>query len=58
MTGPTTGRLRVDGTTLHYEVRGSGPLLLLIPGGARVAAAATAAGRRAPGSALEIYINY
>jgi pimeloyl-ACP methyl ester carboxylesterase len=33
MTAPTTGRLRVDGATLHYEVRGSGPPLLLIPGG-------------------------
>ncbi|MET8867982.1 alpha/beta hydrolase [Nonomuraea sp. NPDC004580] len=32
-TTPTTGRLRVDGATLHYEVRGSGPLVLLIPGG-------------------------
>ncbi|RSS50704.1 alpha/beta hydrolase [Streptomyces sp. WAC07061] len=25
--------LRVNGATLHYEVRGDGPLLLLIPGG-------------------------
>ncbi|MFF3259955.1 alpha/beta fold hydrolase [Streptomyces sp. NPDC002932] len=33
MTEPTVGRLRVDGATLHYEVRGHGPLLLLIPGG-------------------------
>ncbi|MEV4067683.1 alpha/beta fold hydrolase [Nonomuraea dietziae] len=33
MTDPTIGRLRVDGATLHYEVRGRGPLLLLIPGG-------------------------
>ncbi|WP_329206451.1 alpha/beta hydrolase [Streptomyces sp. NBC_00683] len=33
MTGPTTGSLRVNGATLHYEVRGHGPLLLLIPGG-------------------------
>ncbi|MEU7895857.1 alpha/beta fold hydrolase [Nonomuraea sp. NPDC049152] len=38
MTSPTTGRLRVDGATLHYEVRGRGPLLLLIPGGAGGAA--------------------
>ncbi|MEV4743693.1 alpha/beta hydrolase [Streptomyces sp. NPDC049555] len=30
----TTGTLDVPGATLHYEVRGSGPLLLLIPGGA------------------------
>ncbi|MFF3861282.1 alpha/beta fold hydrolase [Streptomyces sp. NPDC002209] len=33
MTGPTIGSLRVHGATLHYEVRGQGPLLLLIPGG-------------------------
>ncbi|MFD6276329.1 alpha/beta fold hydrolase [Streptomyces sp. NPDC060209] len=33
MTGPTIGSLRVDGASLHYEVRGRGPLLLLIPGG-------------------------
>ncbi|MFC9295047.1 alpha/beta fold hydrolase [Streptomyces sp. NPDC057011] len=33
MTAPTTGSLRVNGATLHYEVRGQGPLLLLIPGG-------------------------
>ncbi|MFE3040082.1 alpha/beta fold hydrolase [Kitasatospora indigofera] len=39
MTGPTVGTLRVDGATLHYEVRGHGPLLLLIPGGTGGAAA-------------------
>ncbi|WP_256104256.1 alpha/beta fold hydrolase [Streptomyces sp. ODS05-4] len=39
MTRPTTGSLRVDGATLHYEVRGRGPLLLLIPGGTGGAAA-------------------
>lgn len=33
MTDPTIGRLRVNGATLHYEVRGQGPLLLLISGG-------------------------
>ncbi|MFF7300483.1 alpha/beta fold hydrolase [Streptomyces sp. NPDC008265] len=33
MTAPTSGSLRVNGATLHYEVRGRGPLLLLIPGG-------------------------
>ncbi|MEV0529660.1 alpha/beta hydrolase [Streptomyces sp. NPDC050439] len=38
MTDPTTGRLRVNGATLHYEVRGQGPLLLLIPGGSGGAA--------------------
>lgn len=33
MTAPTPGSLRVNGATLHYEVRGHGPLLLLVPGG-------------------------
>ncbi|MGA5192661.1 alpha/beta fold hydrolase [Streptomyces exfoliatus] len=33
MTDPTVGSLRVNDATLHYEVRGKGPLLLLIPGG-------------------------
>ncbi|MFD8201335.1 alpha/beta fold hydrolase [Streptomyces sp. NPDC059701] len=33
MTDPNIGSLRVNGATLHYEVRGQGPLLLLIPGG-------------------------
>lgn len=39
MTDPTIGSLRVHGATLHYEVRGQGPLVLLIPGGAGDAAA-------------------
>ncbi|UNO43618.1 alpha/beta hydrolase [Streptomyces sp. MST-110588] len=30
----TTGTLKVPGATLYYEKRGSGPVLLLIPGGA------------------------
>ncbi|MCX5015374.1 alpha/beta hydrolase [Streptomyces sp. NBC_00555] len=38
MIDPTMGSLRVNGATLHYEVRGQGPLLLLIPGGAGGAA--------------------
>ncbi|MEU8780450.1 alpha/beta hydrolase [Streptomyces sp. NPDC048637] len=38
MTDPTAGSLRVNGATLHYEVRGHGPLLLLIPGGSGGAA--------------------
>src|SRR5918995_6449518 len=28
-----TDKLEVTGATLHYEVRGAGPVLLLIPGG-------------------------
>ncbi|WP_399920478.1 alpha/beta fold hydrolase [Streptomyces kanamyceticus] len=39
MTAPVADSLRVNGATLHYEVRGSGPLLLLIPGGTGGAAA-------------------
>ncbi|NXY97919.1 alpha/beta hydrolase [Streptomyces sp. BR123] len=31
---PTAATLAVPGATLYYETRGSGPLLLLIPGGA------------------------
>ena len=30
----TSSRLKVSGATLYYEVRGSGPMLLMIPGGA------------------------
>ncbi|MDF3301867.1 alpha/beta fold hydrolase [Streptomyces tropicalis] len=38
MSAPVTGCLRVPGASLHHEVRGRGPLLLLIPGGAGDAA--------------------
>ncbi len=51
-TAPTTGTLDVPGATLYYERRGSGPVLLLIPGGgadaglyAGMAPALAAAGR-------------
>src|SRR5688500_10153152 len=33
MTETTTGTLSVPGATLYYEVSGSGPVLLCIPGG-------------------------
>jgi pimeloyl-ACP methyl ester carboxylesterase len=33
MGAKTVNKLRVPGATLHYEVTGSGPMLLLIPGG-------------------------
>ncbi|MBP2401197.1 alpha/beta fold hydrolase [Streptomyces syringium] len=33
MSTPETGTLAVAGARLHFEVRGAGPLLLLIPGG-------------------------
>ncbi|MEU8589524.1 alpha/beta hydrolase [Streptomyces sp. NPDC048664] len=42
MTEPTVGSLRVNGATLHYEVRGQGPLLLLVPGGTGGAASLAA----------------
>ncbi|QES44628.1 alpha/beta hydrolase [Streptomyces venezuelae] len=42
MSEPTVGTLRVNGATLHYEVRGQGPLLLLIPGGTGGAASLAA----------------
>lgn len=34
MSASTTGQLKVPGASLYYEVSGSGPSLLLIPGGA------------------------
>jgi pimeloyl-ACP methyl ester carboxylesterase len=34
-----TERLKVPGATLYYEVRGSGPVLLMMPGGPAVASA-------------------
>ncbi|MFD6434332.1 alpha/beta fold hydrolase [Streptomyces venezuelae] len=43
MTEPTVGTLRVNGATLRYEVRGQGPLLLLIPGGTGGATSLTSA---------------
>lgn len=33
MNGPQTGRLGLPGASLHYQVTGSGPPLLLLPGG-------------------------
>lgn len=33
MTAKTLNKLPVPGATLHYEVTGSGPMLLLIPDG-------------------------
>ncbi|WP_331733243.1 alpha/beta hydrolase [Streptomyces sp. NBC_01276] len=38
MDTPTTHTLKVPGATLYYETRGSGPVLLLIPGGGADAA--------------------
>lgn len=37
MDQPSPGTLRVPGAALHYETRGDGPLLLMIPGGSGVA---------------------
>ncbi|MFB7560477.1 alpha/beta fold hydrolase [Streptomyces brevispora] len=41
MTKPAIGSVRLDGATLHHEVRGQGPLLLPIPGGTGAAASLT-----------------
>ena len=38
MSAKTVNKLTVPGATLHYEVTGSGPMLLLIPGGGTDAA--------------------
>ncbi|MBX9387853.1 alpha/beta fold hydrolase [Streptomonospora nanhaiensis] len=56
MTTPRTGTLRVPGATLHYEVRGSGPVLLLIPGGA--ADAGLYAGMAADLAARHTVVSY
>ncbi|WP_030546276.1 alpha/beta fold hydrolase [Streptomyces albus] len=52
-----TGSLQVSGATLHYEERGSGPVLLLIPGGAADAGlyAGTAGGLAAAGYTVVAY---
>jgi pimeloyl-ACP methyl ester carboxylesterase len=42
MTPTATGGLAAPGATLHYEIRGTGPALLLIPGGGGEATAYTA----------------
>ena len=42
MTVPPAGYLKVPGATLHYQVHGIGPTLLIIQGGARDADRATA----------------
>ncbi|WP_017556945.1 alpha/beta fold hydrolase [Nocardiopsis baichengensis] len=36
MNEPSRGTLRVPGAELHYEIRGEGPLLLMVPGGSGV----------------------
>lgn len=33
MTSPTIGRLAVPGASLHFELRGSGPVLMFVPSG-------------------------
>ena len=38
--------LKVSGASLYYEKRGSGPVLLMIPGGSPRTCLAAAAGRR------------
>ncbi|MFE9248645.1 alpha/beta fold hydrolase [Streptomyces sp. NPDC007088] len=47
---PVPGQLKVPGATLYYEVRGSGPLLLLLPGGGGDAGVYDSFGARLAGS--------
>ncbi|HSW41536.1 MAG TPA: alpha/beta hydrolase [Patescibacteria group bacterium] len=52
---PTIGLHRVNGTTLYAEVRGSGPVVLLIPGGAEDAEGWRAVAERLPGRTVVTY---
>lgn len=52
---PTIGRHRVNGTTLYAEVRGEGPAVLLIPGGAEDAEGWRAVAERLPGRTVVTY---
>jgi pimeloyl-ACP methyl ester carboxylesterase len=52
---PTIGRHRVNGTTLYAEVRGEGPAILLIPGGAEDAEGWRGAAERLPGRTVVTY---
>jgi pimeloyl-ACP methyl ester carboxylesterase len=52
---PMIGLHRVNGTTLYTEVRGSGPAVLLIPGGAEDAEGWRALAERLPGRTVVTY---
>ena len=52
---PTIGLHRVNGTTLYAEVRGSGPAVLLIPGGAEDAEGWRAVAERLTGRTVVTY---
>jgi pimeloyl-ACP methyl ester carboxylesterase len=52
---PTIGLHRVNGTTLYAEVRGSGPAVLLIPGGAEDAEGWRGVAERLPGRTVVTY---
>jgi pimeloyl-ACP methyl ester carboxylesterase len=52
---PTIGRHRVSGTTLYAEVRGDGPAVILIPGGAEDAEGWRAVAERLPGRTVVTY---
>ncbi len=52
---PTIGRHRVNGTTLYAEVRGDGPAVLLIPGGAEDAEGWRAVAERLHGWTVVTY---
>ena len=52
---PTVGLHRINGTTLYAEVRGSGPAVLLIPGGAEDAEGWRAVAERLAGRTVATY---
>jgi pimeloyl-ACP methyl ester carboxylesterase len=52
---PTIGRHQVNGTTLYAEVRGDGPAVLLIPGGAEDAEGWRGVAERLPGRTVVTY---
>lgn len=52
---PTIVRHRVNGTTLYAEVRGEGPVILLIPGGAEDAEGWRGVAERLPGRTVVTY---
>jgi len=47
-------KLRVPGASLYYEVRGSGPVLLMMPGGRPSRPGRTEALRAMPGSSVKL----
>lgn len=52
---PRTGRYRINGTTIYAEIRGGGPPVLLIPGGAEDAEGWRAVAERLAGHTVVTY---